>query len=231
MECILSLVSAGITISDIEACLMERSLQRFFAKWSTWLELLQWHPQLQYNLGTLLVGPVTFPSLDTYQSYFNVLIPSRHAIPGCFLAHFWEKESLYKACMQKTTLGEHEEWLSCDHTFKSVGEYSTRAYHEPLTNLRLCWQLYGRKIDKIGSWFCANLLRPIGPNANVSIPSSPLTILLAGHPLDQVKIFKYLGVLLSHDLSWSDHVQSVCSKARKIFGLLYRQFYNNTPSH
>ena len=78
---------------------------------------------------------------------------------------------------------------------------STRAYHEPLTNRRLCWQLYGRKIDKIGSWFCANLLRPIGPNANVSIPSSPLTILLAGHPLDQVKIFKYLGVLLSHDMS------------------------------
>jgi len=124
VECISSLVSAGISISGIEANLRERTLQRFFAKRSTWLELLQWHSQLQYDLGTLLVGPVTFPSLDTYQSYFNVLIPSRHAISGCFLAHFWEKESLYKACMQRTTLGEHEEWLSCDHTFKSVGEYS-----------------------------------------------------------------------------------------------------------
>ena len=73
--------------------------------------------------------------------------------------------------------------------------------YEPLTNRRLCWQLYERKIDKIGSWFCANLLRPAGPNANVSIPLSSLTILLTGHPLDQVKIFKYLGVLLSHDMS------------------------------
>ena len=62
-----------------------------------------------------------------------------------------------------------------------------------------------------------------------STPSSPL--LLEGHPLDQVKMFKYLGVLLSHDLSWGEHVQSVCSKARKILGLLYRRFYNNAPSN
>ena len=62
-----------------------------------------------------------------------------------------------------------------------------------------------------------------------STPSQPL--LLDNHPLDQVKMFKYLGVLLSHDLSWGDHVQSVCSRARKILGLLYRQFYNNAPSH
>ena len=63
----------------------------------------------------------------------------------------------------------------------------------------------------------------------VSTPSSPL--LLEGHPLDQVKMFKYLGVLLSHDLSWGKHVQSVCSKARKILGLLYRRFCNNAPSN
>ena len=62
-----------------------------------------------------------------------------------------------------------------------------------------------------------------------STPSSPL--LLEGHLLDQVKMFKYLGVLLSHDLSWGEHVQSVCSKAKKILGLCYRQFYNNSPSN
>ena len=62
-----------------------------------------------------------------------------------------------------------------------------------------------------------------------STPSQPL--LLDNHPLDQVKMFKYLGVLLSHDLSWGEHVQSVRSRARKILGLLYRRFYNNAPSH
>ena len=60
-----------------------------------------------------------------------------------------------------------------------------------------------------------------------SVISSPL--LLEGHLLDQVKSYKYLGVILSHDLSWSEQVQSVRSKSRRILGLLYRQFYNNAP--
>ena len=33
------------------------------------------------------------------------------------------------------------------------------------------------------------------------------------------------------NLSWSDHIAMVCSKARKLLGLLYRQFHNHaTPS-
>ena len=48
--------------------------------------------------------------------------------------------------------------------------------------------------------------------------------------LKQVETFKYLGVLLSSDISWSAHVQSVCSKARKLVGLLYRQFYTSNAN-
>ena len=59
--------------------------------------------------------------------------------------------------------------------------------------------------------------------------SSPL--LLQGHTLKQVKMFKYHDVLLSHGLIWSEHVQSVCSKARKTLGLLYRRFYKSTFLH
>ena len=40
-----------------------------------------------------------------------------------------------------------------------------------------------------------------------------------------VAAFKYLGVLLSQDMSWSPQVQAVCSKAKKVLGLLYRKFY------
>ena len=42
-----------------------------------------------------------------------------------------------------------------------------------------------------------------------------------------MEIFKYLGVLLSRNLSLSDHISELCTKARKILGLLYRQFYDN----
>ncbi len=82
-------------------------------------------------------------------------------------------------------------------------------------------------IDRIGSWSSANFLtlnRTKGKYMIVSCrrtsstPSSSL--LLEGHPLDRVEMFKYLGVLLSHDLTWGEHVQSTCSKARKILGLL-----------
>ena len=91
-------------------------------------------------------------------------------------------------------------------------------------------------IDKIGSWSNTNFLTlnrakckymTISRRKAPSVPQTPL--LLGGCSLEQVDIFKYLGVLLSHDLSWGGHVQSICSKARKILGLLYRRFYNNAP--
>ena len=48
--------------------------------------------------------------------------------------------------------------------------------------------------------------------------------------LEQVKSFKYLGVLISSDMSWSPHIDSICSKGRKLVGLLYRKFSTNTDS-
>ena len=56
-----------------------------------------------------------------------------------------------------------------------------------------------------------------------SIPDEPL--ILTDLPLQKVDAFKYLGVLLSQELSWSPHVQVICSKAKELLGLLYRKFY------
>ena len=42
--------------------------------------------------------------------------------------------------------------------------------------------------------------------------------------------YKYLGFHLSADLSWSCHIQCICNKARKIMGILYRQFSSNVDS-
>jgi len=46
--------------------------------------------------------------------------------------------------------------------------------------------------------------------------------------LKTVSTFKYLGVLMSSSLQWSPHIQGVCSKARKIIGLLYRRYYQHS---
>ena len=50
-------------------------------------------------------------------------------------------------------------------------------------------------------------------------------LLLNNHPLDQIDTFKYLGVLLSCDVSWSSHISAICSKARQVIAHLYRKFY------
>ena len=55
----------------------------------------------------------------------------------------------------------------------------------------------------------------------------PEALHLRDTPLEQVECLKYLGVSFASDLSFSQHIDSVCSKAKKIFGLLYRRFYNN----
>ena len=57
------------------------------------------------------------------------------------------------------------------------------------------------------------------------VPSHPF--LLNGMLLEQVETFKYLGVLLSSDLSWYSHISSICTKVKK---LLYRRFSNNVQS-
>ena len=53
---------------------------------------------------------------------------------------------------------------------------------------------------------------------------------LNGVVLDSVQSFKYLSVMLTSDMSWSTHVSMVCSRARKILGVIYRQFYANATS-
>ena len=57
--------------------------------------------------------------------------------------------------------------------------------------------------------------------------SDPI-ISLYGLPLETTTTFKYLGVLLTSDLSWSGHVKNVCSKARQLVGLISRRFYRHS---
>ena len=59
-------------------------------------------------------------------------------------------------------------------------------------------------------------------------PSLPLHYLtLGGSELERVKCIKYLGLVFSETLSFSEHIQSICTRAKRLIGLLYRRFYNN----
>ena len=48
-------------------------------------------------------------------------------------------------------------------------------------------------------------------------------------PLESVSSFKYLGVLLTSDLSWSGHVKNACTKARQLISLILRSIQVHKP--
>ena len=51
---------------------------------------------------------------------------------------------------------------------------------------------------------------------------SPSGLLLAKTVLEKVESYRYLGVVVTSKLSWSDHIDQICTKARKLIGMLYR---------
>ena len=54
-----------------------------------------------------------------------------------------------------------------------------------------------------------------------------LQLYLASQPLECVQSYKYLGDRIT---SWSEHIQSICKRKRKLVGLIYHQFYLNANS-
>ena len=92
-------------------------------------------------------------------------------------------------------------------------------------------------IVNIEGWSIANFLT-LNPSkckymilSRKKVPLLPETTLkLNNQVLEQVDMYKYLGILISKDLSWSPHIDTICSKARKILGLLYRRFYQSCSS-
>ena len=47
---------------------------------------------------------------------------------------------------------------------------------------------------------------------------------LGGIKLDRIDVEKDLGVLVSHNLSWNNHVDLISSKAQRMLNVLYRTY-------
>ena len=52
---------------------------------------------------------------------------------------------------------------------------------------------------------------------------------ISGHPIQCVFSYKYLGVLITSNLSWTPHIYSICFKTRKPIKFLFHNFYPHPP--
>jgi len=95
-----------------------------------------------------------------------------------------------------------------------------------------------KDVDALNSWSNDNYLKfnptkckfmMLSKKRGNSVPQH--TLFLMGEPIGKVSSFNYLGVTISDDLTWSKHIQTISSKARRIIGMLYRQFYRYTSTH
>ena len=50
---------------------------------------------------------------------------------------------------------------------------------------------------------------------------------VSGSALERVSTYKYLGIVISADLTWGNHIKGIATKTRKKIGLLYRRFYKH----
>ena len=59
----------------------------------------------------------------------------------------------------------------------------------------------------------------------------PGGLLLGNCMLEQVHSYRYLGILVTSSLTWKEHIKQICTKARKLVGMLHRKFSTWTDTN
>ena len=103
-----------------------------------------------------------------------------------------------------------------------------RPIHTPLD-----YELLQKDIDAITRWisaihmqFNAQKCKFMLFSRKRSIDAPPVTLSIDGIPLQKADAYKYLGVFLTSDLNWSFHINTICSKTKKLVGLFHRKFFS-----
>ena len=88
-------------------------------------------------------------------------------------------------------------------------------------------------IDNVGHWVTENNLHLYSAKCKAMVVTRRRTkaisipvLQLYGQALERVFEYKYLGVTLSFNLSWSPHIERVVAKTRKLIGMLSNNFIN-----
>ena len=87
-------------------------------------------------------------------------------------------------------------------------------------------------INNVGRWVIGSNLRLNSVKCKTMIVTRRRTravpvleLKLCGQALERVFQYKYLGTIISFNLSWSPHVEKFVAKTRRLTGMLYCQFY------
>ena len=102
--------------------------------------------------------------------------------------------------------------------------------YKPISSLREMEDLQD-DVSQICDWISRNHLTLNAAKTKYMIvsrrkrPTCPYPpLVLDGTAIEMVSHFKYLGVWISDDLTWGKHIESVCCKARRLLGYMYRTF-------
>ena len=94
--------------------------------------------------------------------------------------------------------------------------------------------LLQQDVNLILQWFRDHGLTPnhsktklLQVTRSKTAPEVPISI--DDYPLSPSNTVKYLGVTLSSNLSWSDHINSVCKTAKRHLGLVHRKLHQASP--
>ena len=108
LEYVTDMCDSGMSLRHVESILSSNRLR------------------LYYKLTEILLATDSGTHISTFLSYTTDCLeywkssPGHHAVCALYLMDFWQWENTYHLRMSQTSISPTSNWLSCDHTFKSV---------------------------------------------------------------------------------------------------------------